>query len=163
MFSTQSSKITETALQRSVALNRVGAERGNGFALGGDQLQLAGHGRAAAENARGEGVAQTDDRRRRQRDGARAGVDQRGRDAVKETHKVQSPETKKPRISEAVRVFVLRVTEKKTPRQCGAFIWVGRPARAAPADDGQPAEMLRLAASCERPAVRLKLGVLLSR
>lgn len=54
---------------------RVSTERGNGFALRGEQYQVTRFGGAAAEDARGEGVAQTNDRRRRQGNGPRTGVD----------------------------------------------------------------------------------------
>ncbi|MCY1435104.1 hypothetical protein D9M71_511850 [compost metagenome] len=62
---------------------RIGAERGDGFTLAGDQHQVVGLGGCA--RAFGEGVDQADDRGRRQRDGARASVDVGDGDAVEES------------------------------------------------------------------------------
>ncbi len=48
-------------------------------------------------------------------------------------------------------MFVLRVTEKKTPRQCGAFIGAGGSAKAGAQDGDQQAETRLLLASFEAP------------
>ncbi|MNP38733.1 hypothetical protein D3C76_1322670 [compost metagenome] len=62
---------------------RIRAEGSDGFTLAGNQHQVVGLGRSG--RAFGEGVDQADDRGRRQRDGARAGVDVGDGDAVEES------------------------------------------------------------------------------